>query len=88
MITVGDDNRVQLFNVTSSGDYELATTMAGKKKKNDFLVTQIGEFFLLKRQKCPEMPTFLWHGIIHQKNLLFLVRTDRYMYGIFEIGTH
>jgi hypothetical protein len=42
MITVGDDNRVQLFNVTSSGDYELATTMAGKEKKNDFLVTQTG----------------------------------------------
>jgi hypothetical protein len=33
MITVGDDNRVQLFNVTNSGHYELSSTMAGKKKK-------------------------------------------------------
>ncbi|OBZ88307.1 Uncharacterized protein C4G3.03 [Choanephora cucurbitarum] len=30
MITVGDDNRVQLFHVTSLGHYELVTTMAGK----------------------------------------------------------
>lgn len=34
MITVGDDNRVQLFNVTNSGHYELATTMAVSRDAN------------------------------------------------------
>lgn len=34
MITVGDDNRVQLFNVTSSGQYELSTTMAVSRDAN------------------------------------------------------
>jgi WD40 repeat protein len=34
MITVGDDNRVQLFNVTNSGKYELATTMAVSRDAN------------------------------------------------------
>ncbi|KAI8646240.1 WD40-repeat-containing domain protein [Parasitella parasitica] len=34
MITVGDDNRVQLFNITSSGHYELATTMAVSRDAN------------------------------------------------------
>ncbi|KAI8352902.1 WD40-repeat-containing domain protein [Blakeslea trispora] len=34
MITVGDDNRVQLFNVTSLGHYELVTTMAVSRDAN------------------------------------------------------
>jgi hypothetical protein len=30
MVAVGDDNRVLLFNVSYSGNYELTQTMAGK----------------------------------------------------------
>jgi phosphopantetheinyl transferase len=33
MVTVGDDNRVLLFNISYSGNYELMQTMAGKEKK-------------------------------------------------------
>ncbi|KAI8075867.1 WD40-repeat-containing domain protein [Gilbertella persicaria] len=34
MIAVGDDNRVQLFNVTNTGHYELVTTMAVSRDAN------------------------------------------------------
>ncbi|KAI9472418.1 MAG: WD40-repeat-containing domain protein [Benjaminiella poitrasii] len=34
MITVGDDNRVQLFNITNSGHFELASTMAVSRDAN------------------------------------------------------
>ncbi|KAI8876351.1 WD40 repeat-like protein [Backusella circina FSU 941] len=34
MITVGDDNRVQLYNVTNSGHYQLSSTMAVSRDAN------------------------------------------------------
>jgi hypothetical protein len=44
MITVGDDNRVLLFSISYSGNYELIQTMAGnkeKKRKSKELLTMI-----------------------------------------------
>jgi WD40 repeat protein len=36
MISVGDDNRVHVYNVTNSG-YEKTTTMAGKTKSSNHM---------------------------------------------------
>lgn len=32
MIVVGDDNKISLFRVTNSGDYDNVSTYEGKKK--------------------------------------------------------
>jgi hypothetical protein len=85
MITVGDDNRVQLFNVTSTGHYELATTMAGKQRQVFFLWEVRKGLLNTMSTKYLEMPTFQLLGIIHQINLQYQVKMDQFMYGIFVI---
>ncbi|CAO3666764.1 unnamed protein product [Rhizopus stolonifer] len=46
MVAVGDDNSVLLFNISYSGRYELAQTMAGKANKSE---TKNLHWYSLKR---------------------------------------
>lgn len=49
MVTVGDDNRVLLFNISYSGNYELMQTMAGKEKKKTCISKKLNQHFIVSK---------------------------------------